>query len=196
MLADANPREVFHAVTRDGVPEPPLLAAMFPEPALGQRGWFLDAIEGGRLIIPRTSCNSSTFRSHFQSWHSYINDVVYVDANTSPPGPRWSESDPFAAGGCAYSGHPCMYRWNRTNSYYTYSNVDRYKSRVHICQLQPRTTVCHQSVCYNDLGPYLTFSYRTGNNASTGIAFSENLDSKTATGRYAQGVGVVGRIWV
>ena len=183
-LANANPREIFHAVTSEGTDEPPLLTDLYPAPTLGLRGWYLDAIDNGALRATQSSCNASTFDSAFQNFQSIINDGVYTDTNTSPPGPRWSNSDPFAAGGCAYSGYPCLYEWSRNDDYYTYYNIDRFKTRVHICNLQYRTTICHQGNCYSDVGPYITFFLRRGNNSSTAIAFSDDVDSATSENSY------------
>jgi hypothetical protein len=186
MLADASPREIFHAITRADVDEPALLAELFSEPTLGPRGWHLSAVERGAVSVPKSQiCKSTTFRSAFEAWHPYINIKAY-DIETSPSSgsSRWSQSDPFAAGGCSYSGYPCMYKWSRTGDYYSANNVDRYKTRVAVCKTQTRTTICHQAQCYSDTGPIITFSYRKGDNTSTGIAFSKDLDSATAEGRY------------
>jgi hypothetical protein len=112
-LDTANAREIFHAVTGAEDAEPELLTKLFPEPQLGARGWFLDAIESDTLVTTKlASCQSANFVSSFEAWNPDINDG------------NWTQSDPFAAGGCAYSGLPCMYEWESTPGNYWKTQVD------------------------------------------------------------------------
>lgn len=187
-LDTANAREIFHAVTDAEVAEPELLTKLFPEPQLGARGWFLDAIESDTLVTTKlASCQSASFVSSFEAWNPDINDGAGYDIETQPYNDgNWSQSDPFAAGGCAYSGLPCMYEWESTpGNYYTVYNVDRYKTRVRVCDLQYRSTISYQGT-WQDVGPVIAFRYQQGGNSSTGTAFSQDIDSTTAEGYYWQ----------
>lgn len=184
-LDQATPREVFHAITREDVAEPALLAALYPPASMGPRGWYVELIDSELVTVPKADmCSTTTFQNEFAAWQSYIDEIVHISLNSSPNGTpaQWDEVDPFAAGGCGYSGLPCLWRWQRTTDFYTEYNVDRYKTWVAVCNTQTRTNVCHQGACYGDIGPIIAFRYQRGGNSGTGIAFSDDVDSTTAEG--------------
>ncbi len=188
-LAGSNPVEIFTAITRDQqVPE--LMIELYGEPVEADRGWYLDMIEAGDVVTPRAGmCTNSTFNNSWSSFHNYINDygAIWNDTTAGASQPNWREVDPFAAGGCNYSGLTCLYEFRRNiNDLYTSYNIDQYRTRVAVCDLKYHSTIHYQGSW--NLDTELHFGYKTTNNAGIYTAFERDLVYPSDEGKYWQWV--------
>lgn len=167
-----NPRELFHAFAEKGVSEPPLLTANYESPKLGKSGWARDVLQ--RLPVSsdptRAVCNWGSFANSFDNLRPDINGTKYWYSSVSPlhsTSGGWYYSEPYPDTFWKnYASNARGTTWNKWNHYYTFWNVDKFKTKVRVCAFESGNA-------FQDR--YVQFRYRSQNNVVKAAAYTKQL---------------------
>lgn len=174
----ANPREVFQALAGEDAEEPSALAANYPEATLGARGWAVaEALSQrqGSLTASNTpfaaGCGWTAFANAFNAFYPEVNGTKYWYSSVSPEHStttKWNYQRYANTWRTMHVSNARGSGWSPYVGYnHTFYNVDKYKTKVKVCNIDNAGTWIQRSV---------VFRYRNGSNTSY-VAASVPIDA-------------------
>lgn len=173
---ETNPRELFHAFAAEGQVEPPQLSESYSAPQKGRAGWGRKILAeipiASTRAVSSAGCTWASFAASFNSLRPDINGTKYwysaVDGDHDTADGDYFINPFPSTWWKIYASNARSTVWNNQYHNYTFYNIDKYKSRVRVCQFETGNE-------FQDR--YVAFRYRSENNVIRAAAYTHQLES-------------------
>jgi hypothetical protein len=173
---ETNPRELFHAFASEDQFEPSELSNSYAAPKKGRAGWGLTVLAALPKIdskaVASAGCNWANFAASFDNLRPDINSTKYwysaVDGDHDTAGGDYFIQPFPSTWWKIYASNARSTIWNNQYHNYTFYNIDKFKSRVRVCQFETGNE-------FQDR--FVEFRYRSENNVIRAAAYTHQLDA-------------------
>lgn len=176
LAEETNPRELFHAFATEEQIEPHQLSNSYTAPKRGRIGWGRKVLAGiptaSTQAVSSAGCSWSSFTTSFNSLRPDINGTKYwysaVDGDHDTAGGDYFINPFPSTWWKIYASNARSTIWNNQYHNYTFYNIDKYKSRVRVCQFETGNE-------FQDR--FVQFRYRSENNVIRAAAYTHQFDA-------------------